>query len=85
MMQQQAQQTQSAAFYRAVGQRIRAQRELRSLTQADIATLLGMSQPNYHYFETGQQELHVYELCLIAKRLSVAVTDLLPMRREETR
>lgn len=57
--------------------RIRHWRELRGLSQAKLARMVGMSQPNLHKIEDGRQKLTVDMMRKIAKQLTVPPLDLL--------
>lgn len=59
--------------------RLKYWRELRGLTEAQIAREIGTSQPNYHRIETGQQKLTVELMRKLAAALGVSPLDLLPV------
>jgi len=61
-----------------VGQRIRAARELRGLTQADLAALLGRTPTSISYWESGQRSPGLEEIVELAGVLSVDPAALLP-------
>lgn len=48
-------------------ERIRAAREDRDLTQADIARLLGKSQQGYSHIENGRAELKIDDLIVLCR------------------
>jgi transcriptional regulator with XRE-family HTH domain len=67
--------TRSAAV---VGRRIRAAREARDLTQADLATALGRTPTSVSYWEGGQRSPGLDDLVEIARVLGIDPATLLP-------
>jgi len=61
-----------------VGQRIRAARDLRGLTQADLAALLRRTPTSISYWESGQRSPGLEEIVELAGVLSVDPASLLP-------
>ena len=57
--------------------RIRDLREDRDLTQAQIAKILGMSQPGYAKYETGENDIPTEILIALARFYSTSIDYLL--------
>ena len=60
-----------------IGQRIRAVREKKGLSQAQAAQVLGCTRVTYTRVELGQAELTVSELEYLAKTWGVSLSTLL--------
>lgn len=65
-------------FYREFGQRVKNSRVNRGLTQADLATQLGLTRSSVANLESGRQRIQVHLLPVISKALEVGVAELLP-------
>jgi len=61
---------------RAIGARIRALREARTITQTQLAIVAGLSRPTLANYEAGRQTMTVRALDAIARALGVALRDL---------
>ena len=74
-------------FNRELGLRIRKQREVRGLTQKDLADLVGLSRTSVTNIECGRQRLLVDQLFQIANALAVSLGELFPapLREEGNR
>jgi transcriptional regulator with XRE-family HTH domain len=65
------------AVQRRVGERIRALRTGRGLTQVRLAERAGISRPSLANVEAGRQNIGVRRLCSLAAALGVRVEELL--------
>lgn len=63
-----------------VGRRIREARELRHLSQADLAQALGRTPTSISYWESGQRSPGLEEIVRLAEVLGVEPAELLPSR-----
>lgn len=70
--------TEQQAFYREMGQRIRAAREKSHLTQEALASMVSLTRTSVTNIEKGRQQLLVHTLVEIAKALKVSLESLLP-------
>ena len=59
-----------------VGQKIKALREARALSQEDLAKLVGVNHATIYRIETGKSKPHGITLRAIAKALKVNVEEL---------
>lgn len=66
-----------ATYYRAVGQRIKRARLDQNLTQADLCLALGWTQASYWRLETGETEIRLHQVVIIAQRLNIDIRDLI--------
>ena len=64
--------------YIALGERVRALREKRHLTQEALADQVGLSRTSVTNIERGRQAVLVHQLLLFAKALDAKLTDLVP-------
>ncbi|WP_196486370.1 helix-turn-helix transcriptional regulator [Burkholderia cepacia] len=64
------------AFFVALGERMARLRKERSITQVQIAQILGITQQTYQSYEVGRRRLPVSLLPAIARALSVSLEDL---------
>jgi transcriptional regulator with XRE-family HTH domain len=73
-------------FYRKVGERIRAKRQERGLSQEGLAHAVGLKRPSLSNIEKGRQNLLLHTFCDIAETLNANTSELLPERvaTEET-
>ncbi len=60
------------------GNKIKALREERGMTQYDLAVRIGVSQARISHYETGRRDLSLELAANIATALGVSVDDLLP-------
>ena len=61
-----------------VGSKIRQQRKLKGLTQADLASKIGISLMSMRRYETGERVIQESILQKIAETLNIELFDLLP-------
>ena len=73
-----------AAFFSAVGEKVRAARQLRNLTQAQLAERIGMERSSVANIERGNQRLSIYVLYTIGSVLDFPFVDLLPQVPRKT-
>jgi transcriptional regulator with XRE-family HTH domain len=66
------------AFYRQVGERIRAKRNARGLSQEGLAKAVGLKRPSMSNIEKGRQNLLLHTFCEIAESLDTPPDALLP-------
>lgn len=74
--------TPGETLYRAVGERIRAVRERRGLTQGDLAAMVDLRRTSITNIEQGRQRLPIATLYDIADALGVEAVELLPPNSE---
>jgi transcriptional regulator with XRE-family HTH domain len=67
---------QEKAFFTQLGARIAHLRKEQSITQVQLAEVLGVSQQTITAYEVGRRRIQVSSLPVIAKALGVAVEDL---------
>jgi transcriptional regulator with XRE-family HTH domain len=67
-----------AAFYRQVGEKIRAARKERGLSQEGLAKAVGLKRPSMSNIEKGRQNLLLHTFHDIAETLGSEATELLP-------
>src|ERR1700756_1180416 len=67
-------------FYRKVGERIRAKRQERGLSQEGLAIAIGLKRPSLSNIEKGRQNILLHTICEIAETLNTSVGELLPDR-----
>jgi len=60
-----------------VGQRIRALRDERGLSQAELAELLGVHQTNISTMERGMRALTIHQVMKLSKALRVSIDEIL--------
>jgi transcriptional regulator with XRE-family HTH domain len=65
-------------FYRQVGERIRAKRRERGLSQEGLAAAVGLKRPSMSNIEKGRQNILLHTFHQIADCLNVEAADLLP-------
>ena len=63
--------------FKLIGKRIKEVRKQRSLTQADLADLTGMSNSYISYIETAKKQASLESLVQISNALGVTVDELL--------
>lgn len=71
----------SREFYSEVGHRIRAARTQRKLSQAGLASVVGLARTSISNIEKGRQKLLLHTLQDIADTLGVEAALLLPSNR----
>ncbi|MGH6779377.1 MAG: helix-turn-helix domain-containing protein [Bradyrhizobium sp.] len=67
-------------FYRKVGERIRAKRQERGLSQESLAIAVGLKRPSLSNIEKGRQNILLHTIHDIAETLNTSVSELLPDR-----
>src|SRR5690242_18988974 len=70
----------AGAFNRKVGEKIRAKRQERGVSQEALATVLGLKRPSLSNIEKGRQNILLHTIWGIAETLNVNVSELLPDR-----
>lgn len=73
--------TESHEFYKAFGARVATARKARRITQAKLASVLGLSRTSVTNIEKGRQQVQVHTLARLADILSVHVSELLPSKQ----
>lgn len=68
------------SFYSLLGQRIRAYREARGLTQEGLAEKVNLGRTSVTNIEKGNQQIMAHQLALFADALSVEVEILIPSK-----
>jgi transcriptional regulator with XRE-family HTH domain len=69
-----------SAFYRQVGERIRAKRNERGLSQDGLAKAVGLKRPSISNIEKGRQNILLHTFCDIVETLNTNANALLPER-----
>lgn len=64
-------------FLAELGERVARLRKVRSITQAQLAEALGVSQQTVQAYEVGRRRIPVSTLRLLAKALSVSLDELM--------
>lgn len=75
--------TSNDPFYRKVGEKIRAKRQERGVSQEALAKAIGLKRPSLSNIEKGRQNILLHTFCDIAETLNANVSDLLPDRTAE--
>ena len=70
------------AFLKAVGERIHTARKERGFTQTELANKIGFGQQLITKYETGQRNIPLLNLLMIADALEVPLQKLLPSRKK---
>lgn len=65
-------------FYRAVGRRVRTARTGADLTQDELAEAVDLSRSSIANLEAGRQRIPLHLFAVIAEKLAVPISDLLP-------
>jgi transcriptional regulator with XRE-family HTH domain len=73
----------SRAYFRALGAHISALRKEQSMTQAELARMLGVSQQTVFAYELGDRRVSVLMLIKLAKIFHVPVEQLMGMVKPE--
>lgn len=68
----------NGGLYVTLGRLVRAQRESASVTQGELARLVGMTRTSISNIESGRQKLQIHTLYDIARALKVPPEALLP-------
>jgi transcriptional regulator with XRE-family HTH domain len=74
----------AAIVQRNVGERVRALRAARGLTQRELAGRVRISRPSIANVEAGRQNVGLRQLCALADALGVGVGELVAEVRPET-
>jgi len=72
----------SNQFQAILGERIKAQRSKKRLTQVQLSELVGVSRPALANIETGKQRVSVFLLARLAEQLEILPGDLIPKLAE---
>jgi transcriptional regulator with XRE-family HTH domain len=70
------------AFYKQVGENIRAKRKARGLSQDGLAKAVGLKRPSMSNIEKGRQNILLHTFCDIAETLNTSPNALLPERTQ---
>ena len=70
------------AFYRQVGENIRAKRKASGLSQDGLAKSVGLKRPSMSNIEKGRQNILLHTFCDIAETLNASPNALLPERTQ---
>ena len=73
----------AAIVQRNVGERVRALRAARGLTQRELAGRVQISRPSIANVEAGRQNVGLRQLCALADALGVGVGELVAEVRAE--
>jgi transcriptional regulator with XRE-family HTH domain len=73
----------AAIVQRNVGERVRALRAARGLTQRELAGRVRISRPSIANVEAGRQNVGLRQLCALADALGVGVGELVAEVRSE--
>ncbi|WP_108493199.1 helix-turn-helix transcriptional regulator [Promicromonospora sp. AC04] len=65
------------SFYLDLGQRVRAGRARTKMSQADLATRLGLTRASIANLEAGRQHPAAHQAAMIAEVLEIPIQDLL--------
>lgn len=68
------------AFYKRLGERIRARRQERGLSQEGLAKAVGLKRPSMSNIEKGRQNVLLHTFCDIVETLDTNANTLLPER-----
>jgi transcriptional regulator with XRE-family HTH domain len=68
------------AFYKRLGERIRAKRLDRGLSQEGLAKAIGLKRPSMSNIEKGRQNILLHTFCDIVETLDTNANALLPER-----
>lgn len=66
-------------FYFRLGTKLRVERERLGLTQAGLASVIGISRTSLTNIECGKQRLLVDQLAVICRELRVSPADIMPV------
>jgi transcriptional regulator with XRE-family HTH domain len=70
------------AFYKRLGELLRARRKERHLTQESLASLWKLNRTTVVNIEKGRQRISVHQLVLVANHLGCHAQDLIPRLEE---
>jgi transcriptional regulator with XRE-family HTH domain len=65
-------------FYKTVGERIQSARLAAGISQAQIATTLGLTRSSVANLEAARQHISLFHFVLVSQALNTAMDDLLP-------
>lgn len=68
------------AFARLIGLRLKQTREALELEQKDMGAALGITQSAYSKLESGNTEITVWQLAILAEKLKSPLLGLIPPR-----
>ncbi len=71
--------------YHHVGRRLRELRSGRNMTQAQVATLIGVSPQQYQKYEEAQSKCSLTNLLILADYYSIDLAGLLPSKEHRVR
>jgi transcriptional regulator with XRE-family HTH domain len=71
-------------FYKHIGMTLRGAREALSMTQAELAQVVGLSRTSLTNIELGRQRILVDQLAELANALHISVSSLIPERSTAT-
>lgn len=71
-------------FYKHIGTTLRGAREALSMTQAELAHVVGLSRTSLTNIELGRQRILVDQLAELANALHIPVSSLIPERNTAT-
>lgn len=69
------------AFYKKIGENIRAKRKERGLSQEELAKAIGLKRPSISNIEKGRQNILLHTFCDIIETLDSTANALLPDRQ----
>lgn len=69
------------AFYKKIGENIRAKRKERGLSQEGLAKAVGLKRPSMSNIEKGRQNILLHTFCDIVETLDTNANTLLPERQ----
>jgi transcriptional regulator with XRE-family HTH domain len=65
-------------YYKALGANIRVERRKKGMTQAQLATTVGLTRTSITNIEMGRQPIYVHVLAKMAHSLRISIDALLP-------
>lgn len=71
-------------FYKHIGMTLRGAREALSMTQGELANVVGLSRTSLTNIELGRQRILVDQLAELANALHIPVSSLIPERTAVT-
>src|SRR5271155_5673981 len=66
------------AFYKKIGENIKAKRRERGLSQEGLAKAVGLKRPSMSNIEKGRQNILLHTFCDIVETLDTKASELLP-------
>lgn len=70
------------AFYKKIGENIKAKRRERGLSQEGLAKAVGLKRPSMSNIEKGRQNILLHTFCDIVETLGTTASTLLPERQQ---